>query len=75
LNELAKQGKQGGVDPKQQSWNQADVGSISQMGYDSLDAAVRDNEVSKIASEFSEDIRPAGNAFKQVEVQQVPFGV
>ena len=72
LNELAKQG---GVDPKQQSWNQTDAGSISQMGYDSLDAAVRNNEVSKIASEFSEDIRPVGNTFKQVEVQQIPFGV
>jgi hypothetical protein len=72
LNELAKQG---GVAPNQQSWNQTDAGSISQMGYDSLDAAVRDNEISKIASEFSEDTRPAGNVFKQVEVQQIPFGV
>lgn len=72
LNEMANQG---GVDPKQQSWNQSDAGSISQMGYDSLDAAVRDNEVSKIASEFSEDTKPVGNVFKQVEVQQVPFGV
>lgn len=74
LNELAMQGKKAGIDPKQQSWNQTDAGSISQMGYDSLDAAVRDNEVSKIASEFYEE-RPAGNAFEQVEVQQVPFVV
>jgi len=72
LNELAKQS---GVDPRQQSWNQTDAGSINQMGYDSLGAAVRDNEVSKIASEFSEDTGPAWNAFKQVEVQQIPFGI
>jgi hypothetical protein len=48
---------------------------MSKMSHGSLDAAVRDNRVTNIVSEFSEETKPAGNESKPIEVQQIPFGV
>jgi hypothetical protein len=72
LSELSKRDS---VDPRQEKWDQSCTDSINQIGYGSLDAAVRDSKVTSIASEFTEQINPFGNDIKPIEVQQVPFGV
>jgi len=73
---LAQAANQSGTLPTQPGWDAAGPGStdLSQMGYGSLEASVKDNKVAQVASEFSDNANNTDNRVKRVKVNRVAFG-
>ncbi|MHC5059882.1 MAG: glycosyltransferase [Planctomycetota bacterium] len=61
--------------PVQSDWNSSGTagGDLSQMGYGSLEACVKDNKLGQVASEFSDNTARAENQLKRAKVNQIPF--
>jgi glycosyltransferase involved in cell wall biosynthesis len=73
---LAQAAGQSGTGPTQPNWDLSGVGpeELNQMGYSTLDATVKDDRISRAATEFSENAVRAANRARRVKVNQVPLG-
>lgn len=72
---LSRAADENGTLPTQAGWDTASAGGVnlSQMGYGSLEACVKDKKISQMASEFSDNAGRAESQLKRVKVNQVPF--
>jgi tetratricopeptide (TPR) repeat protein len=72
---LAQAANQSDIERRQESWDTTDaqITDLSQMGYGSLEASVRDNKIAQAASEFSDDANDTNNRVKRVKVNRVAF--
>ena len=73
---LAQAANQTNIERRQEGLDAAGAGStdLSQMGYGSLEASVKDNKVAQMASEFSNNANNTNNRVKRVKVNRVAFG-
>ncbi len=72
---LARAADENGTLPTQAGWDTAGAGGadLSQMGYGSLEACVKNNKLGQMASEFSDNAGRVENQLKRVKVNQAPF--
>jgi len=72
---LSQAAEQNGILPTQSGSDTvgADPANLNQMGYDCLEASVRDEKTARAASEFSEDGLRRKTSVKRVKVNQIPF--